>query len=329
MHQQESVDDSQGSGVESMDVKGDWQQNNSEAPTGQPYRNRLIFLKTISYGFLSASGRNLSRYFQVAVRHIFRLHTVFEWPYDCCLCREPDTNGVMCSACTDLIAVNNRSCRFCAHPCAVLQQELPNAGVALPNSTSRGCAQVLPERAICESCNIEPPLYDSAVVPYLYRFPADQLVIQLKFYDSPGVARAMAQLMTDSLRLEIERTGLAPDFLVPVPLLPQRFRVRGFNQSMQLCLCLSANLKIPVHTTALGRIATSATAQAQSQTGLDRESRLSAGHLSFSAEDVSGLRLLLVDDVMTTGATFDNAAASLLDAGARSVSVCAFARTPR
>lgn len=311
-----------------MDVKSDWQQDNSQTLIGEPCGNRLFALKTIAYNFFDVCGRSSIRLLRRTVQRLSRLPALFEWPCDCCLCREPDASGAICSACRALIAVNKRPCRFCACPSVRSQQRAISACAVSPGP-GYGDSQKLPDvRLICEECNIEPPLYDSAVVPYLYRFPADQLVLQLKFHDSPGAARAMAQLMIEPLRLEMQRTGLRPDFLVPVPLLPVRFRLRGFNQSLQLCLCLSAHLNIPVHETALGRIGCSA-AGAQSQTGLDRESRLSAGHLSFSAADVSGLRLLLVDDVMTTGATFDNAAASLLDAGARSVAVCAFARTPR
>lgn len=274
-----------------------------EQSGGNPY----LSLKTISYRLNIELSTRLSGLERALALYKSRLNTTFVWPYDCCLCREPDVNGGICKACRSLIVGNIRSCRLCAYPSISLQ------------------AQV---ETICESCNIEPPLYDSAVVPYLYQFPADQMVLQLKYHDSPGVARAMAQLMTGPLRLQIDRTASAPDFLVPVPLLPARFRSRGFNQSMKLCRRLSGHLKIPVHATALNRSATSDDTAEQSQTGLDRENRLAASHMSFNAADVSGLRLLLVDDVMTTGATFDNAAAALLDAGARSVSVCAFARTP-
>ena len=176
------------------------------------------------------------------------------------------------------------------------------------------------------------PPFAAAVVPYVYRFPVDQLVMQLKYHDAPGAARVMAQLMESALEEYFRHQVNEADYLVPVPLLPRRFRQRGFNQSMQLARCLSRRFAIPVHATALLRRAPLGVAtDGPSNTSLDREARL-AGAASersgFTAEGVAGVRLLLVDDVMTTGATLSAAAESLLAAGARRVSVCAFARTP-
>ncbi len=311
-----------------MEVKVAWLVNRLKFSKNSCQRLRGIreyIIKTKSYTFIAVFCKKLPGWVESGGHYISTLYSSFKWPNDCCLCHEPDANGGVCKACSALIAANSRSCCYCACPLAATET-CSLDGLSL--SGMHGSVREPASRSICESCTIQPPFYNSAVVPCLYRFPADQLVLQLKYHDSSGVAHAMAQLMADAVIDQLSRSNGLPDFLVPVPLLPARFRERGFNQSMQLCSSLSRRLKIPVHATALTRPASPGNTESRSQTGLDREARLSADHMSFFAGDVFGLRLLLVDDVMTTGATFDKAAASLLNAGARSVMVCAFARTP-
>ena len=289
-----------------------------------PGEQGLKHQKTIAYSFFKALlvslFQILSKWWRWCVTQAISL----DWSFDCCLCHEPDKNGALCASCQQLLVRNSQPCRLCACP--------------LNGSTED----------ICEACSIIMPPFTSAIVPFLYRFPADQLVIQLKFHDSPGMARVMAGLMAQAVTADLKRKNRTAssimDYLVPVPLFPARFRQRGFNQSMQLAHGLSLQLGIPVHPTALLRSSsrglTGRAVRQQSQTARDRQARLaslepvrslegqSSIHAGFRSADVTGLNLLLVDDVMTTGATLIAASEALLAAGARSVCVCAFARTP-
>ena len=115
----------------------------------------------------------------------------------------------------------------------------------------------------------------------------------------------------------------SPELVVPVPLHPTRLLARGFNQSLELARALQPEL--PVSATALRRIRPT-----RPQTELRREERQANIQGAFAADpaQIAGRRLLLVDDVMTTGATVDETCRTLVSAGAVAVDVLVLARTP-
>ena len=113
--------------------------------------------------------------------------------------------------------------------------------------------------------------------------------------------------------------------IVPIPLSAPRMRERGYNPAAQLCQQL-AHRHLPAHLHALVR-----QQHTPSQRGLNRAQRLRNLQGAFAMHSnhrLAGQRVLLVDDVMTTGATLTSAAACLLSAGAASVQVLCVARTP-
>jgi ComF family protein len=109
------------------------------------------------------------------------------------------------------------------------------------------------------------------------------------------------------------------DVIVPVPLHAVRRRERGFNQARLLAAEIARRLETPLDD---GLVRARPTAD---QTGLDRAARLANVRRAFAATGLRGARVLLVDDVVTTGATLSAAAAALLDAGALSVGCLAVA----
>ena len=114
------------------------------------------------------------------------------------------------------------------------------------------------------------------------------------------------------------------DFLVPVPLHPKRQRKRGFNQAVLLGRKLSRLIAVPCCEAALRRVRDTAP-----QVGLSDSERLRNMQSAFQCRDgsvVTGKRLLLIDDVMTTGATLASAARALVSAGAAKVSALTLAR---
>lgn len=116
--------------------------------------------------------------------------------------------------------------------------------------------------------------------------------------------------------------------LVPIPLSPGRLRERGFNQTEIIARCLGELWSIPVWADALRRASST-----RSQTQLTPVERLGNVAGAFSVPDHSrsatgGAHLMLVDDVVTTGATLRAAAASLFAAGARTISYVTFGRAP-
>jgi ComF family protein len=114
------------------------------------------------------------------------------------------------------------------------------------------------------------------------------------------------------------------DCIVPVPLYHARQRERGFNQAERLAACLSEAVKIPLNTRWLKRVVPT-----QTQTRLTREERLANVRRAFAVRRgarLAGERVVLVDDVMTTGATTSACAGALRAAGAGEVCVWTVAR---
>jgi predicted amidophosphoribosyltransferase len=144
---------------------------------------------------------------------------------------------------------------------------------------------------------------------------ARDAVHQLKYGGWPRAAEAMAIVMRN---LEPLTGGVC---LIPVPLGRRRLRERGYNQSQRLAAALGALTELPVRTDLLCR-----TRETPTQTALTPEARRANVAGAFTASIARGLRLVLVDDVFTTGATLIAAAAALQGAGAVTVDAVTFAR---
>jgi predicted amidophosphoribosyltransferase len=144
---------------------------------------------------------------------------------------------------------------------------------------------------------------------------ARDVVHQLKYGSWPRVAEAMAVAMRG---LELLTGGVS---LIPVPLGRRRLRERGYNQSERIAVALGALADLPVRTDLLHR-----SRETPTQTALTPEARQANVAGAFTANPAGGLRLVLVDDVFTTGATLVAAADALAAAGAVQVDAVTFAR---
>jgi ComF family protein len=148
----------------------------------------------------------------------------------------------------------------------------------------------------------------------------------LKYDGWQKVSKGMADHMAHvSFPLDVVEERRA---LVPVPLSPGRRRERGFNQTESIAESLAPMWKIPVWNDVLVR-----TSSFRSQTRLTPGERLGnvAGAFTvpaFARESIGGTHLILIDDVVTTGATLRAAAASLFAAGVRTISYMTFGRAP-
>lgn len=164
------------------------------------------------------------------------------------------------------------------------------------------------------------PLYERARAATVFGPMSRRLIHQLKYQDVPGVAALMAKLMLPRANDVVSDA----DILIPVPLHRRRLAARRFNQAVLLADALSRELGVPVARDAVRRVVSTV-----QQVGLTREKRASNLNNAFKVMDrdaVDGRVVVMVDDVLTTGATADALALALSAAGASSVRIVTFAR---
>lgn len=168
---------------------------------------------------------------------------------------------------------------------------------------------------ICQNCRERQFHFVSTLSPVLARGAARELIHRFKYGRERWLARLLAEGMHQSL--DDERLhGQVIDALVPVPLHPLREREREFNQADLLARALAKMLHKPVWK-ALRRLR-----YTETQTQFDRQTRLGNLRGAFALThqtSLDGKKLLLVDDVFTTGSTLDECARVLLEGGAAAV----------
>ena len=177
----------------------------------------------------------------------------------------------------------------------------------------------------CGDCLRERPAFEHTVCAVDYAFPWDHLIAEFKFRGQAELATPLAARLTEAVQAH---TGPPPQWVVPVPLSPQRLAERGYNQAWELARRVGAACGLPARADVLLRALDSA-----HQADLGRTQRQHNLRSAFfvDARQRAALqqrRVALVDDVMTTGATAREAAAALLRAGAAAVDVWVLARTP-
>ena len=175
---------------------------------------------------------------------------------------------------------------------------------------------------ICYACSAEKPSYDGARSAARYDGVVGEALRQLKYRNAIWLAPDLAAVLRNCLDAEYQ--GRTFDVVVPVPLYRVRRRERGFNQAAVLAHALAAGLRCRSIPATLRRIRPTAT-----QTNLTAPQRLSNVQNAFESKrgkQLSGKSVLLIDDVMTTGATVNACAKALKKGGAASVYVLTVAR---
>lgn len=175
----------------------------------------------------------------------------------------------------------------------------------------------------CGRCLATPPAFDATRAATHYLPPVDWLVRRLKFGAQLPLAAAFAEALLASLRCQPPDEC---DLVIPVPLSTERLAARGFNQAMEIARPLARALGLPLAGRACVRVRDTAP-----QSTLATEERQGNMRGAFAVRDraaVSGKRILLIDDVMTTGHTLESLAACLKRHGAARVVNGVFARTP-
>lgn len=175
----------------------------------------------------------------------------------------------------------------------------------------------------CEACFLEPPPLDQTFAAFAFDSAIHDAVTAFKYSDIRALAPRLGRLLADALP---ESTRLSLDVIVPVPMSRSRLRQRGYNQSELLARQVShipGSVPVPLETGLLIRHRDS-TPQVSTQSLAERAANM------IGAFEVAGLvsdmRILLVDDVMTTGSTLNACAHALKEAGADWVGALVLAR---
>ena len=180
---------------------------------------------------------------------------------------------------------------------------------ALPNPTGDRCGR----------CVSRAPRFDRVVASLSYEYPANHLVQGLKYGGNLACARALASCLAAALDDEPY-----PDMIVPMPLAPGRLAERGFNQALEIARLVASEFGVTVVSDACRR-----TREAAPQAQLPWKERARNVRKAFACDiDLSGKRIAVVDDVLTTGSTLGELALTLKRAGAVEVTGWIVARTP-
>ncbi|MCQ8240681.1 double zinc ribbon domain-containing protein [Rhizosaccharibacter radicis] len=225
-----------------------------------------------------------------------------------------------CAACDEAVERQGQFCfkcfgaaRFIAEPaCRCCGVPFENAGLAGPDR-------------VCVECAAQPPAWRQARAAFVYGEFSRRLILPLKYGDRTEMAAVLGAHMARAG----QRLLVGADVLVPVPLHRRRLRRRRYNQAALLCRALSRSTGVPFGLDVLRRV--KATAPLAGLGGQDRLASLSGAIevRETRRSVVAGRSVVLVDDVLTTGATASACAAALMAAGAASVDVLAAARTVR
>ena len=212
------------------------------------------------------------------------------FPPRCALCGRDGT--LLCDACVSGLPVaDGARCQRCWMPSAA---------------------------SICRHCSLTPPAFGSLRAAFVMDSGARRLAHELKYGGLTSLAEPMALAICERVSTP------AADLVVPLPLHRSRERSRGYNQAALLARNIARSAGLPFEARAARR--TRATVPLVKT--MHREERLAImqGAFAARAEVVAGRAILLVDDVVTTGATLDSCARALLDAGAASVRCITWAR---
>jgi ComF family protein len=227
------------------------------------------------------------------------LNSIQEWfyPPTCLLCGLDGHGGRdLCAGCHADLPWLHRACPCCGEP-------LPLAA---------------PDGFPCGACLKKPPPFDAVRTLFRYEGGARRLITALKFHARHPAARLLGEMMAEHCAGFPGR----PELLIPVPLHPRRYGERGFNQAIELARPIARRLGIPLNCSACRRIRPTLP-----QTGQNADERRRNLKDAFAVRRPLAVDYaVLVDDVVTTGATAGALATALRKAGVGRVEVWACAR---
>ena len=177
---------------------------------------------------------------------------------------------------------------------------------------------IINSTALCGECQKQRPDFDCCYASFAYQEPIRHLIHGLKFNARFANARLLATLMAEQLQAIPNK----PELLIPVPLHPQRYRQRGYNQSIELTRHLSKQLHIPFDLNGCQRIRNNIP-----QAELGAKQRRRNLRRAFVAQPFFNVQsVAIIDDVMTTGSTVRAMATALKHSGISHIQIWVCAR---
>jgi ComF family protein len=214
-----------------------------------------------------------------------------------------------CAACRELLPASDRPSRE-GGLCEVCETTLEPI-----LSACFRCGLPGPSAKSCDACRRDEPAFDSAHAAFLYGAAIAHVLHRFKYEDKAALARPLGEHIA---RLPLPEA----DVVMPVPLHPSRRRERTYDQALFLAQRVAAKRQLACESLLLARV--KATSRQVGQHRAERQRNMDG---AFDVKgSVAGARVLLIDDVVTTGATASSCAATLKKAGARSVHVASVAR---
>lgn len=222
---------------------------------------------------------------------------------DCLLCGDEEGADLLCRECED---------------------NLPG----LPAERCPRCAQPTAQGIACGHCLSHPPHYERTLALLPYRFPVDQMIQSLKYREQLALAgwfgKRLAMLCKESFAAA-DAENPAPDLIIPLPLHRERLSWRGFNQALEIARPAARITGIALAPRLCQRIRATTP-----QVELPWKERAKNVRNAFMCNaDLSGRHILLIDDVMTSGATLNECARTLKLHGAGTVTLAVVARALR
>lgn len=245
------------------------------------------------------------------IRDISEVFVDALFPRDCAACTKPLAGpGPFCLACAELtIDIDPRHCPICGLPGAQDANNCPDC-LGLKQQKNNPADQYM--------------TFTRARALYVYGAVVEQALHRCKFSGAAHIAPMTGQRMARAIADKQVDIDLDFDALVPVPVGRQRLRTRGFDQAVLMAQAIAQKLQRRLLPHALRRQRETAP-QAQ-QNRQNRRDNMHNAFICAQPKQVQNKKILLIDDVMTTGMTAQAAAQALLAAGARQVEVFTFAR---
>ena len=189
----------------------------------------------------------------------------------------------------------------------------------LPWQNTNHCPQcgLASDGNLCGSCINSSPHFDATYAVFSYEFPVDVLMQRYKYGNMLSLSTLFGQLLNDKIKQE------TIDLIIPMPMHPQRLKIRGFNQALEIARFLNT----PQHNK-LDYKSVIRKTLTPPQASLPLKERIENIKGAFNVNaDLTGKKIVIVDDVMTTGASLNEMARTLKKAGAAHVECWVVART--